>query len=129
MLKQCIRDMDADVYCFQEVLTGVRSLQQHKVHVPNTGCYAQDADLLGPLYAVYSCPAALVNLRQQGGLASMLAYTLDWLAHSRCVTCSARSTSHWVHSWLGPLVRAMPLRIEQFREVNHVHSDLVRLAR
>lgn len=68
VLKQCIRDIDADVFCFQEVLTG---------------SYAQDAELLGPLYAVYSCPAALVNLRQQGGLASMLAYTLDWLAHSR----------------------------------------------
>lgn len=49
-----------------------------------TGCYAQDAELLGPLYAVYSCPAALINLRQQGGLASMIAYTIDWLAHSRC---------------------------------------------
>lgn len=33
------------------------------------------------------------------------------------------------HSWLGPIVRAMPLRIEQFREVNRLDNHLVRLAR
>lgn len=52
MLQLCIRDeIDADVLCFQECLTGE---------------YGQDRDLLGNSYHVFGCKAALFNLMESG---------------------------------------------------------------
>ncbi|KAG7674184.1 hypothetical protein NADE_009233 [Nannochloris sp. 'desiccata'] len=52
LLQLCIRDeIDADVLCFQECLTGE---------------YGQDRDLLGNFYHVFGCKAALFNLMESG---------------------------------------------------------------
>lgn len=52
MLQLCIRDeIDADVLCFQECLTGE---------------YGQDRQLLGKSYHVFGCKAALFHLMESG---------------------------------------------------------------
>lgn len=51
LLASCLSDIDADVLCFQECMTGE---------------YGQDRALLGPSYHVFPCKAALFNLLSSG---------------------------------------------------------------
>lgn len=60
LLRQCLHGMDADVLCFQEVLTGE---------------FGQERRLLPAWYHVFPCKAALFNLARAGGL-------LRWYAHT-----------------------------------------------
>jgi hypothetical protein len=53
LLRQCLHQMDADVLCFQECLTGE---------------FGQERRLLPPWYHVFPCKAALFNLARSGGV-------------------------------------------------------------
>eukprot|EP00887_Chlorella_sp_A99_P003752 scaffold7.g3752.t1 len=91
LLQQALADIDADVVCFQEVLTGE---------------YGQDKDLLGPAYHVFCCKAALFNLlsRDHNGASTGL---------HLCARVAAAAAG------VGPLcaaMRAAPAAVEAFRE-------------
>lgn len=96
LLRQCIREIDADVYAFQEVLTGG---------------FEQDRQLLGPGYVVHSCQAALHNLLQAGGIQRYVGQTILSL-----------NQSLWVGQWM----RQLPLVIEQYRERYRLQSTWLR---
>ena len=51
LLRDCLEEMDADVMCFQECLTGE---------------HGQDRDLLDPSYHIFPCKAALFHLLSSG---------------------------------------------------------------
>ncbi|PSC67693.1 endonuclease exonuclease phosphatase family [Micractinium conductrix] len=60
LLRQCLQQIDADVLCFQECLTGE---------------FGQERRLLPAWYHVFPCKAALFNLARSGGF-------LRWYAHA-----------------------------------------------
>ncbi|KAI7843384.1 hypothetical protein COHA_002982 [Chlorella ohadii] len=64
LLRQCLHQMDADVLCFQECLTGE---------------FGQERRLLPPWYHVFPCKAALFNLARSGGVLRWYAHTVERL--------------------------------------------------
>ncbi|PRW20733.1 endonuclease exonuclease phosphatase family [Chlorella sorokiniana] len=64
LLRQCLHQMDADVLCFQECLTGE---------------FGQERRLLPPWYHVFPCKAALFNLARSGGVLRWYSHTVERL--------------------------------------------------
>lgn len=87
VLQRCLEDMDADVLCFQECMTGE---------------YGQDKDLLDHSYHVFSCKAALFNLLSSGS------GVLHWYARTVMGMLGVTPLRHLMVLWPAPL--------ESFRE-------------
>lgn len=99
VLRQCLHDMDADVLCFQEVLTGE---------------FGQDRRLLPTAYHVFPCKAALFNLAQAGGV-------LRWYAHT------TQQLLEWAP--LRSLMVGLPAALEAWRERLVLRADFFRTLR
>ena len=95
VLRHCLDKMDADIYAFQEVLTGAppplpvrrppadlrsppgpRPSTPPPPPLPCAGEYGQERRVLAPVYHVSPCRAALLNLSLAGGL-------MQWCAAGR----------------------------------------------
>jgi endonuclease/exonuclease/phosphatase family metal-dependent hydrolase len=101
MLQLCIREeIDADVLCFQECLTGE---------------YGQDRDLLGKSYHVFGCKAALFNLMESG---------------NNILRMYARSVMNIMgFSPMLRLMLSLPEPVESFRERFHLQGSFFRTLR
>ena len=88
VLQRCLQELDSDVLCFQECLTGE---------------YGQDRDLLGPSYHVFPCKAALFNLLSPGSGALHQAYARAVGAALAVGPCRR-------------LMASLPVAVEAFRE-------------
>lgn len=99
LLSQCLKQVDADILCFQECLTGE---------------FGQERRLLPPGYHVFPCKAALYNLASSGGL-------LRWYARSveRLLALPA----------LCRLMVSLPVVVEAWRERLTLKSDVFRIIR
>ena len=100
VLKSCLKDMDADVLCFQECLTGE---------------YGQDRSLLEPSYHVFPCKAALFNLLSSGSA------VLAWYARAVTSMLSMRPFQR--------IMLSLPEPIESFREKFRVQAGWLRTLR
>ncbi|KAL4433763.1 hypothetical protein ABPG75_000204 [Micractinium tetrahymenae] len=99
LLRQCLRDMDADVLCFQEVLTGE---------------FGQDRRLLPAWYHIFPCKAALFNLTRAGGL-------LRWYAHTTQQLLDFAPLRRFMVS--------LPAAVEAWRERLVLRADFFRTLR
>ncbi|GAB4819897.1 hypothetical protein N2152v2_006943 [Parachlorella kessleri] len=96
LLHECLKQLDADVLCFQEVLTGE---------------FEQDRQLLDSSYHVFPCKAALFNLLTSGGLPRWYAQQVtSWLSLAP----------------LQRLMVQLPPVVEAIRERYGLHQDLFR---
>mmetsp|Transcript_33928 Transcript_33928/g.96115 ORF Transcript_33928/g.96115 Transcript_33928/m.96115 type:complete len:336 (+) Transcript_33928:254-1261(+) len=99
MLQALTDDLDADVYAFQEVLTGE---------------FEQDCQILGPQYQVHPCKAAMLHLHSLGGAPAAYARMLEWAPSTRL---------------LRSVMVGMPVHIEGCRESMNLKSSCFRLLR
>lgn len=99
VLRECVREIDADVFAFQEVLTGE---------------FEQDRQLLGPGYVVHGCRAALHDLLERGGVFRYFGQAMQSLQQS------------WL---FGSFMKRLPLMVEQVREAYHLDYAWLRLLR
>lgn len=97
VLQQCIDDIDADVLCFQECLTGE---------------YGQERELLDASYHVFPCKAALFNLLSSGNK------SLHWYARSVVSLLTVTPIKR--------LMVYMPETIEAFRERFNLQGSFFR---
>eukprot|EP00873_Tetraselmis_striata_P017788 jgi/Tetstr1/438052/TSEL_026678.t1 len=84
LLRACLAELDADVYAFQEVLTGE---------------FGQEADILGKGYHVHGCRAALGHLLRQGGVAGLYARWLQFALRFSCLRHMMVKMPLWVEAW------------------------------
>eukprot|EP00882_Tetradesmus_deserticola_P008246 GHRQ01008691.1.p1 GENE.GHRQ01008691.1~~GHRQ01008691.1.p1 ORF type:complete len:283 (+),score=55.95 GHRQ01008691.1:303-1151(+) len=99
LLQRCLKQADADVFCFQEVLTGE---------------FAQELQLLGPDYRVHECRAALQHLSSSSLLGAAYVSTLKALLR---------------FSWTRSLLVSLPESVEGWREQNQLAGNWSRLLR
>ncbi|KAI8469107.1 MAG: hypothetical protein J3K34DRAFT_522386 [Monoraphidium minutum] len=99
LLRRCLEKLDADVVCFQEVLTGE---------------FMQDSKLLGGGYKVYSCRAALDSLASSGPPGAALA------AAARALLALPPARAALV---------AAPPAVERWRESNRLSAAWARVLR
>uniref|UniRef100_A0A383VFS8 Endonuclease/exonuclease/phosphatase domain-containing protein n=1 Tax=Tetradesmus obliquus TaxID=3088 RepID=A0A383VFS8_TETOB len=99
LLRRCLKQADADVFCFQEVLTGE---------------FEQELQLLGPDYHVHECRAALQHLSASSLLGA--AYVSSIRALLR-------------FSWTRSLLVSLPESVEGWREQHQLAGNWSRLLR
>ncbi|WIA32521.1 hypothetical protein OEZ86_003335 [Tetradesmus obliquus] len=99
LLRRCLKQADADVFCFQEVLTGE---------------FEQELQLLGPDYHVHECRAALQHLSASSLLGA--AYVSSIRALLR-------------FGWTRSLLVSLPESVEGWREQHQLAGNWSRLLR
>eukprot|EP00775_Hariotina_reticulata_P008696 gene8696-8877_t len=132
VLKQCLKQADADIVCFQEVLTGLNMLVLVAICAVQGFAMAiaaatysgklrhkhwefgQDQALLGGNYQVYECRAALHHLRTSSIAGAIYSAAIRGLLSL---------------SWSRSLLLWLPEYVETWREQNVESSSWSRLAR